>query len=66
MSPDPEEPDEFPNDPFDDELDAALMAAAELVSRTKTVGLDELELPIVDETAVWQVNVKRLGIREDE
>ena len=57
MSPD------FPNDPFDDEMDAAVMAAAELIARTKTVGLTELELPLVDEDCAWVVTVKRIGIQ---
>jgi hypothetical protein len=57
MSPD------FPNDPFDDEMAAAVMAAAELIARTKTVGLTELELPLVDEDCAWVVTVKRIGIQ---
>ena len=54
-----------PNDPFDDELDAAVLAATELVSHTKKVGLAELELPIPDESCVWKVTVTKMGIRND-
>jgi hypothetical protein len=54
---------DFPNDPFDDELEAAALAAAELIAHTKRVGLTELELPLVDEDGTWVVTVKRLGIQ---
>ena len=59
------EAQDFPNDPFDDKLDAAIIAAAELVARTKIVGLSELELPVPDESGVWAVRVKKLGILSD-
>jgi len=58
-----DESQDFPNDPFDDELDAAVLAAAELIMRTKRVGLTELELPLIDENCAWVVTVKRLGIQ---
>jgi hypothetical protein len=58
------EPDEELNDPFDDEFDAAILAATELVSRTKTVGLAELEIPILDESCVWKVTVTKMGISD--
>jgi hypothetical protein len=58
-----QEPQNFPNDPFDDELDAAVVAAAELVAHAKIVGLTELELAVPDESGVWAVTVKKLGIR---
>ena len=60
-----EDPD-LPNDPFDDELDAAVIAAAEMVACAKTVGLTELEFPIPDESCVWAVTVKKMGIRTEE
>jgi hypothetical protein len=55
--------EDFPNDPFDDEFDAAVMAAAELIAHTKNVGLEQLELPLIDENGVWIVTVKRMGIQ---
>lgn len=58
------EAQDFSNDPFDEELAAALMAAAQLIECTKSVGLMELELPIPDESGVWAVTVKRLGIQD--
>jgi len=60
------EAQDSPDDPFDEGLDAAVIAAAELVACAKTVGLTELELPIPDESSVWAVTVKKLGIRKDE
>jgi hypothetical protein len=56
------DPQDFPNDPFDDELDAAVLAATELIARTKRVGMTELELPLIDENYTWVVTVKRVGI----
>jgi hypothetical protein len=56
---------DFPNDPFDDELDAAVIAAVELVARAKTVGLAELEFPIVDEASVWAISIKQMGISDE-
>jgi hypothetical protein len=61
----PEDSD-FANDPLDDELDAAVLAAAELIAHAKTVGLAELQLPVVDESNVWAVTVKKMGIDTDE
>jgi hypothetical protein len=58
-----DDPQDFPNDPFDDELDAAVLAAAELIARTKRVDLAELELPLVDENCTWIVAVKRMGVK---
>ena len=46
------------------ELDAAEMVAAQLVSYVKALRLAEIDLPIVDESCMWVVTVKRLGIRE--
>jgi hypothetical protein len=60
------EAEDFPDDPLDDELDAAVLAAAELIAHAKTVGLTELDLPIVDEASVWVVTVKKMGIDTDE
>jgi hypothetical protein len=54
-----------PNDPFDDELDNALVAGAQLIAHIKRLGATELELPIVDDSGVWIVTVKRMGIQED-
>jgi hypothetical protein len=60
------EAQDLPNDPFDDELDAAVLAAAELVVHTKTVGLTALEIPIMDESGIWEVTVKKLGISDED
>lgn len=55
----------------DDELDAAERCAAELVaaqliSRVKALRVAEIDLTIVDESCMWVVTVKRLGILADE
>jgi hypothetical protein len=60
------EAEDFPDDPLDEELDAAVLAAAELIAHAKTVGLTELDLPIVDEASVWVVTVKKMGIDTDK
>jgi hypothetical protein len=58
------EPDE-PNDPFDDELDNALVAGAQLIAHIKRIGATKLELPIVDDSGVWILTVERMGIQDD-
>jgi len=60
-----DEPGDHPNDPFDDELDSAMIAAVELVVHIKRMQSVELELPIVDESCLWTVTVKKMGIRDD-
>jgi hypothetical protein len=55
MSEDPEE-----------KLDAAELLAAQLVAQVKKIETDELELPIVDQSCVWSVTVKKLGILDDK
>jgi hypothetical protein len=59
-----DERDDDVNDPIDDEMDAAVMAAAELVIRAKTVGLEKLELQIPDQEGSWTVVVKKSSLRE--
>jgi hypothetical protein len=59
-----QDPDDYVNDPIDDELDEAMMVAAELVARAKRIGMAKLELPIQDESSEWTVTVKRSGLRE--
>jgi hypothetical protein len=61
-----QEPDDYVNDPIDDELDEAMMVAAELVVRAKRIGMAKLELPVEHESTVWTVTVKRTGIGEHE
>jgi hypothetical protein len=46
------------------ELDAAEIVAAQLVSRVKTLRVATIDLQIVDESCMWVVTVKRLGIRD--
>jgi hypothetical protein len=48
------------------ELDAAQIVAAQLVSRVKSLKVETIALSIVDESCMWVVTVKRLGIRTDE
>jgi hypothetical protein len=60
------EPDEDPNDPIDDEFDGVVLSAAEIIARVKRIGMTELELPIIDESGVWILTIKRLGVRDDE
>jgi hypothetical protein len=55
-----EDRDEFENDPIDDELEEAMMVAAELVSRAKRLGMPKLELPIRDEVTTWRVTVSKM------
>jgi hypothetical protein len=55
----------------DDALDAAELSAAEivatqLVTRVKALRVAVFELPILDESCMWVVTVKRLGIQTDE
>ena len=55
----------------DDVLDAAERSAAELVatqliSRVKALRVAEIDLAIVDESCLWVVTVRRLGIQADE
>jgi hypothetical protein len=45
------------------EPDATEMAAAELVAKVKKTDKSECELPIVDESSVWIVSVKKVGIK---
>jgi hypothetical protein len=61
-----DEPEEDPNDPIDDEFDGAMMSAAELIAHVKRIGATELELPIIDESGVWILTLKKLGVRDDE
>lgn len=55
----------------DDVLDAAEHSAAEfvaaqLISRVKALRIAEMDLTIVDESCMWVVTVRRLGIVADE
>jgi hypothetical protein len=61
-----DEPDDELNDPFDDEMDGAMLSATQLISHVKRMQSSELELPIMDQSCMWLVTVKRLGISEDE
>jgi hypothetical protein len=56
--------DEDARDPFDDELEDALMLAAELIARVKRVGMTKLQLPIEDEHGTWIVNITKSGVFE--
>ena len=58
-----DEPDESL---YSAEIAAVELAAAELIARTKKIPTDKLELPIVDQSCVWAVTVKRMGIREPD
>lgn len=52
-------------DCLDDETpehDAAELAAAQLVEKVKQADKSDCELPVVDESAVWIVSVKKAGI----
>ena len=54
------------NDPIDDELDDAVMLAAEFVARAKRIGTASLELPVRDESNLWTVTVMRADLREHQ
>jgi hypothetical protein len=58
--------DNAQNDPIDDELDDAVMLAAELVARAKRIGTASLELPVRDESNLWTVTVMRADLREHQ
>ena len=47
-------------------MDAAVMAAEELIIRAKTVGLEKLELQIPDQSGSWTVTVKKSGFTEPQ
>ena len=47
----------------DDLEDGMEFAAAELVARVKQAEVDDTELLVPDETCIWVVSVKRLGIQ---
>ena len=51
------------SDKQDKEMDGIELAAAELVARVKQTPMDDIELPIADESCVWKVTVRKLGIR---
>jgi hypothetical protein len=53
------------DEPNDMALQAAEMAAAELVAQVKSMKLDEFELPIIDQSCAWVVAVKRIGIKAE-
>ena len=48
--------------PFDDELEAALIAAEDIVARAKAVDLVKLEFVIQDESGEWSITVKKSGV----
>ena len=52
-------------DAFTEPSDEVEMAAAELVARVIAEHLPEVAVPIVEDSHVWQVSVKKLGIRPD-
>jgi hypothetical protein len=64
MSDEPDDDLNDLNDPIDDELDDAVMLAAELVARAKKIGMAKLELPITDQSGLWTVTVKRADMQE--
>jgi len=51
------------SDKPDEDLAGIELAAAELIARVKQAPKDEIELPIMDESCVWKITVKKLGIR---
>jgi hypothetical protein len=51
------------SDEPDDGLTVIELAAAELIASMKRTQLDEIELPIVDESCIWIVTVRKLGIQ---
>jgi hypothetical protein len=46
------------------ESDETELAAAQLVASVKKTDKTDCELPIIDESAVWTVSVKKGGIKD--
>jgi hypothetical protein len=61
-----DEPDDGEPESIDEVLDRVEMAAAEMLTHVKQAGVVTLELPVIDESGVWLVSVRRMGISEDE
>jgi hypothetical protein len=59
-----QESDDDLNDPLDDEMDGAMLAAMQLVTHVKQMQSTDLELPIMDQSCMWMVTVRRIGICE--
>jgi hypothetical protein len=53
------------DDPHEEAMQAAELAAAQLVAQIKSMKLDEFELPIIDQSCAWVVAVKRIGIKAE-
>jgi hypothetical protein len=49
-------------DDYQEASDDVEMAAAELVARVKAEELPNIEVPIVEDSNVWEVKVKKLRI----
>lgn len=58
--------DEPENEPYSARMDAAEMAAAELVKCAKNIPTEALAVPIVDQSCVWAVSVKKMAVREPD
>ena len=52
-------------DDFEDELSEGQESAIELVRHVKRMRATEMEIPLIDDTGVWLVVVRRLGILDD-
>ena len=53
------------DDDFERPSDEVEMAAAELVARVIAEKLPEVGVPIVEDSHVWEVKVRKLGISPD-
>lgn len=51
------------SDNFDSYTADIEMAAAELIARVKSGDMEAINLAIVDDSCVWRVTLKRLGIQ---
>jgi hypothetical protein len=48
-------------DDFKDDEVAEVMAA-QLIEAVKSLNLNHLRMPLIDDSSVWEVSVKRMGI----
>jgi hypothetical protein len=55
-----------PDGQRDGQTEDAEFAAAQLIECVKRMEIDELELPVVDQSCVWKVTVKKMEISEND
>lgn len=56
----PDQPDEL----MEARLDLVTMLALEIATHVKDSGIISFQIPMIDESGMWVVSVKRMGISE--